>query len=88
MYGCSSFIASASTVFSVQSAAFLHAASLAVSSSFIRRNLAISMYQSQNSSHRKSWIFCTAMPSSYRSMFSVTSRATVLTLDKIQRSAG
>jgi len=85
IYGCRSLRASVRTFVSVQTAA---SAEALFSSRAARRGLTISIYQSQNSSHRKSWIFWTAMPSSYLSMFSVTSFVTVLILERIQRSEG
>ena len=75
------------TFFRVHSAALFLDAAPSLPSGSVSRNFVISMYQSQNSSHRKSWIFETAIPSSYRSIFSVTSFVTVFSLDRIQRSA-
>ena len=54
---------------------------------FPAEEAAISIYQSQNSSQMKSYTFCTAIPSSNLSMFSVASFASVFTLERIHLSA-
>ena len=82
MKGWSSFKDWMSTVFKVQMAAAVVASPSPQSLGFT-----ISMYQSQNSSQMKSYTFWSAIPSSYLSMFSVTSLARRFTLERIQRSA-
>ena len=80
--GCSSFKDWISTVFRVQMAA-----AVVESPSPHSLGFTISMYQSQNSSQIKSYTFWRAIPSSYLSMFSVTSFARRFTFDRIHRSA-